>query len=314
MSQSIAPQLTDFPSATMVAVNDISLEVFEAGKENYGNPIILCHGWPGHATSWQGLVAALVAQGYHVIVPNQRGYGRSSKPADVSQYSITHLTGDLVALLDHYGYAKAVFVGHDWGAMVVWGLAQLHPERIEKLINLALPYQVRGDTPWLTFMARFLGEDYYFVHFNHQPGVADAILEANTQQFLRNIYRKNQPPITNGMEMIVLAEAEQPQGEAILTDEQLAVLVAAFEQSGFTASINWYRNLDNNWHILGDVDPIISHPTLMIYAEHDVIPKLDNLTDYVPNATVVPLNCGHWVQQEAPAETTRAMLDWLATG
>lgn len=141
--------LTDFPKPTLIPVNGVELEVFEAGQHNAGNPIVLCHGWPEHAYSWRFQIPALVASGYHVIVPNQRGYGNSSCPADVMAYDIEQLTGDLVALLNYYGYQDAIFVGHDWGAMVVWGLALLHPNRVNKVVNLSLPYQERGDTPWI---------------------------------------------------------------------------------------------------------------------------------------------------------------------
>ena len=92
----------NFPQSTLIAVNGIELEVFEAGQENVGNPIVLCHGWPEHAFTWRHQIPVLVAAGYHVIVPNQRGYGNSSQPSEVTDYDIQHLSGDLVALLDHY--------------------------------------------------------------------------------------------------------------------------------------------------------------------------------------------------------------------
>lgn len=302
-----------FPKPTMIAVNGVELEVFEAGRENAGKPIVLCHGWPEHAFSWRHQVPALVAAGYHVIVPNQRGYGNSSCPAAVTDYDIAHLTGDLVALLDHYGYARATFVGHDWGAMVVWGLALLHPSRVERLINLSLPYQERGEMPWIELLEAMLGGDYYFVHFNRQPGVADAVLEANTSRFLRNLYRKNVPlrAPEPGMAMINLALADAPLGEPVMSESELAVLVSAFETSGFTASIHWYRNLDRNWRLLADVNPIIQQPALMIYGDRDVIPKSERLSLFVPNVDVLSLDCGHWIQQEKPDETTQAILNWL---
>lgn len=302
---------TEFPKPTLIAVNGVELEVFAAGPA--GKPIVLCHGWPEHAYSWRHQVPALVAAGYHVIVPNQRGYGRSSHPAEVTDYDIAHLTGDLVALLDHYGYRSATFVGHDWGAMVVWSLALLHPDRVDRLINLSLPYQERGDRPWIEFLELVLGGDYYFVHFNRQPGVADAMLDRNAHRFLRNLYRKNIPLAAPepGMAMINLAEAETPLGDPVMSDSDLAVFVSAFEAEGFTGSINWYRNLDRNWHLLADVDPVIRHPALMIYGDRDTIPRSATLMDFVPNADVLGLDCGHWIQQELPAETNAAILSWL---
>lgn len=306
--------IPDFPKSTLICVNGVKLEVFEAGQENKGNPIVLCHGWPEHAFSWRHQMPALAEAGFHVIVPNQRGYGKSSRPDQITDYDISHLTGDLAGLLDHFGYDDAVFVGHDWGANVVWSMAQLYPDRVSKIINLALPYQPRTPKPWIAFIEEFFGADNYFVHFNRQPGVADAVLDQNTSQFLPNLYRKNVPPTPPepGMMMINLALAETPLGEPILSEGELAVYVAAFEATGFTGSINWYRNMDRNWQILADVDPIIHKPALMIYGERDMIPKSENLAKFVPNVDVMSLDCGHWIQQEMPEETTQTILDWLA--
>lgn len=311
MNRSFNP--AEFPKPSLIPVNGVALEVFEAGDPTTGQPIVLCHGFPEHAFSWRYQIPALAAAGYHVIVPNQRGYGNSSRPTQVTDYGIEHLTGDLVALLDHYGYQDAIFVGHDWGANVVWRLTLLYPERVNRVINLALPYQERGEKPWIESMAEVFGGDFYFVHFNRQPGVADAILDKNTSQFLRNLFRKNVPPALPepGMLMINLARAEKPLGEPLMSERELAVFVSAFETSGFTGGINWYRNLDRNWHLLADVNPIIQQPTLMIYGERDMIPKFEKLPAFVPNVEVISLDAGHCIQQEKPAETNQAILKWL---
>ncbi len=163
-------------------------------------------------------------------------------------------------------------------------------------------------------MEEFLGPDFYFVHFNRQPGVADAVFDENAFQFLRNLYRKNVPPATPepGMAFINLAKAETPLGEPVMSDSDLAVYVSAFESSGFTGGINWYRNLDRNWRLLADVDPIIQQPALMIYGDRDrAIPRSENLTEFVPNVEVVGLDCGHWIQEELPEETNQVILKWL---
>ncbi|MBW4701966.1 alpha/beta hydrolase [Micromonospora sp. RL09-050-HVF-A] len=308
-----AGMTTDFPEPTRIAVNGVELEVFEAGRHNAGSPIVLCHGWPEHAFSWRHQVPALAAAGYHVIVPNQRGYGNSSRPADVTDYDIAQLSGDLVALLDHYGYADATFVGHDWGAFVVWGLTLLHPHRVNGVVALSVPYQERGEVPWIEAMEAVLGPDFYFVHFNRQPGVADAVFEENPFRFLRNLYRKNVPPAEPqpGNALINLARAETPPGEPVMSDDELAVFVSAFESAGFTGGINWYRNLDRNWRLLAAADPIIRQPTLMIYGDRDPVARAERLTAFVPNVDVVGLDCGHWIQQEKPQETTGTILAWL---
>jgi pimeloyl-ACP methyl ester carboxylesterase len=113
------------------------------------------------------------------------------------------------------------------------------------------------------------------------------------------------------MLMINLATTENPLGDPLLTENELSIFVSAFESSGFTGSINWYRNLDRNWHYLAEVSTIINHPTLMIYGDRDMIPKSENLKNFVPDVDVVSLDCGHWIQQEKPKETTQAILKWL---
>jgi pimeloyl-ACP methyl ester carboxylesterase len=303
----------EFPEPTMISVNGVELEVFESGREHRGRPIVLCHGWPEHAFSWRHQMPALAGAGYHVIVPNQRGYGKSSKPSEVTDYDVEHLTGDLVALLDHFGYDDATFVGHDWGAMVVWWLALLHPERVDRLVALSMSYMDRGERPWVEAMEEMLGNDFYFVDFNRRPGVADAALEANTSRFLRNLYRMNVPIAVPepGNAMVNLAEAETPLGDPIMSDRELAVFVAAFESSGFANNINWYRNVDRNWHLLADIDPIIHQPALMIYGTRDLVARNDCLTDVVPDVTEIELDCGHWIMDEMPDATNRAIRTWL---
>lgn len=96
-----------------------------------------------------------------------------------------------------------------------------------------------------------------------------------------------------------------------MSERDLAVFVSAFERSGFSSSINWYRNLDRNWQLLADVNPIVQQPTLMIYGDRDPVAKSDTLSDFVPNLDVVNLDCGHWIQQEMPDETNTTILNWL---
>ena len=221
--------MLDFPQSQMIAVNGVELEVFAAGS---GKPIVLCHGWPEHAFSWRHQIQPLVDAGYHVIVPNQRGYGRSTKPDDVTDYAIEHLCGDLIALLDHFGYDNACFVGHDWGAIIVWNLAMMHRERVSRVINLSVPFMERGDTEWIGFWEKMLGPDFYMVHFNRQPGVADEVFATNAKQFLSNMYRTNQwqhpaPDLGHGMNMIKMAQAPEQAngvpGEANLSEAEMQV-------------------------------------------------------------------------------------------
>ena len=305
--------MIQFPQPQMISSNGIELEVFSQGR---GRPVVLCHGWPELAYSWRHQITPLADAGYHVIAPNQRGYGHSSKPEAVSDYDVEHLCADLIGLLDHYGYQDALFVGHDWGAIVVWALSLLHPQRVAGVINLSVPFLDRGTTPWVDFWEQHLGGDFYIVHFNRQPGVADAVFDANVKQLLTNLYRTRQwedPEVTPepGMPLINLARRKEPAGKALMSDAELQVFVDSFSHSGFTGGINWYRNFNRNWERLGSVEQLVKVPALMIYGAHDIVGKSETLEQFVPDLEVLEFDCGHWIQQEQPQQTTSAMIDWM---
>jgi len=302
-----------FPEPEIIHTNGIALEVFHAGA---GKPIVLCHGWPEHAFSWRHQVAPLVAAGYHVIVPNQRGYGHSSKPDQIESYDINHLTADLCGLLDHFGYDEALFVGHDWGAIVVWNMAIMHRERVTGVINLSVPFMERGTSEWVGFWESQLGGDFYIVHFNRQPGVADRVFEQHRDQFLRNLYRTKQwlaepAEPSPGMPLINLAQATDAPGQLLMSEAELAVFSDAFAHSGFTGGINWYRNFSRNWETIGDYEQHVIQPTLMIYGDYDIVPPSPTLQQRVDDLEVLNFPCGHWIQQECPTQTNNAILEWL---
>jgi pimeloyl-ACP methyl ester carboxylesterase len=303
-----------FPSARMIPVNGIELEVFEAGQG--GLPIVLAHGWPELAYSWRYQVQPLVEAGFHVIMPNQRGYGASSKPEEVEAYDIHNLTGDHIRLLDALGFEKAIYVGHDWGAIVLWQMALLHPERMIGYAAMSVPFMVRQPAEPVAFWEKMLGPDFYIVHFNRQPGVAAKSFQANAERFLRNMYRTEQwledpdskEPSGNGI--VSYGEIELTRGRMMMDDADLAVFVDAFTKGGFDAPHNYYRNFTRNWETTAHVEQKIDLPTLMIYGDHDMVPKTD-MTEYVSDLEIHNLDCGHWIQQEKPDETNQILLDWL---
>jgi len=307
----------DFPQAQMIEVNGIELEVFTAGS---GKPLVLCHGWPEHAYSWRHQIQPLVNAGYHVIVPNQRGYGKSTKPSEIVDYDINKMTSDLAALLDHFGYKDACFIGHDWGAIIVWNMAMIHRERVSHVINLSVPFMERGQTEWVSFWEKKLGPDFYMVHFNRQYGVADEVFANNAKQFLNNVYRTSQwlyPKVELGPGMNMINMATDPKladgapGDPIMSDEEMQVFLDAFAHSGFTGGINWYRNFTRNWEIIGAYEQHIYQPTLMIYGDYDMVPKSPKLEQHVSNLEVANFPCGHWIQQEKPEDSNRVILEWL---
>jgi pimeloyl-ACP methyl ester carboxylesterase len=112
--------------------------VVEAGDRG-ASVVVLAHGFPELAYSWRHQIPVLADAGYHVLAPDQRGYGGSSRPDAIEAYNIHELTADLVGLLDDVGAERAVWVGHDWGAIVVWNMPLLHPDRVAAVAALSVP-------------------------------------------------------------------------------------------------------------------------------------------------------------------------------
>ena len=193
-----------------------------------------------------------------------------------------------VGLLDHFGHRNAVFVGHDWGSMVVWNLALLHPSRVRAVANLSVPYFERMPKDPIEVFEDMAGTDFYIVHFNRQPGGwPTRPFEANTANFLRNLYRtgqwRDQPrDLGPGMALINMAEADAAEipGRLLMSEAELAVFVDTFEQSGFTGGLNWYRNFTRNWETTAEVRERVDQPALMLYGRYDMVqqnPRLDDV-------------------------------------
>jgi len=125
----------------LVKVNGITLHVVTAGPKD-GEPVILLHGFPEFWYGWKHQIPALAAAGYRVIVPDQRGYNQSDKPKAVGEYVIYKMVDDIVGLIEAMGHTSANIVGHDWGVIVAWSLAILHPERVQTLSILNVPHPV----------------------------------------------------------------------------------------------------------------------------------------------------------------------------
>src|SRR5258707_9805926 len=123
-----------------VETNGIHMHIAESGA---GLPVVLCHGFPESWYSWRHQLTALAAAGFHAIAPDMRGYGRSDRPEAIDQYTIFHLIGDLVGLLDAIEAPTAVIVGHDWGAHIAWQAARLRPDRFRAVVALSVPFRPR---------------------------------------------------------------------------------------------------------------------------------------------------------------------------
>ena len=317
------------PTTTRRSVNGVELDVIEAG-DPAGPAIVLSHGFPECAHSWRHQIEPLAAAGYHVLAPDQRGYGRSSAPRDVEAYGIDHLAGDLLGLLDATGHDDAVFVGHDWGALLVWDLARLHPERVRAVINVSVPYTEWPAPPTEVFKAAS-GDRFFYILYFQPVGPAETELDADVTRTMRTVlwaasgegYPETPvaplPAEGNGfldsMSQRGPAPAELP---GWLTEADLATYVDSFEASGFFGPVSWYRNLDGNHARVKDLPPP-SMPTWFIGGTKDMVIAarpgyVESMEKRLPDlrGTVLIEGAGHWTQQEAPEAFNRALLGALA--
>jgi pimeloyl-ACP methyl ester carboxylesterase len=309
----------------MIKTNGIDMAVYEAGPKD-GVPVIMCHGFPELAYSWRHQIPALAAAGFRAIAPDQRGYGRSSRPAAVTDYDMTHLTGDLVGLLDALGLKDAIFCGHDWGGLVVWQMPLFHPTRVRGVIGVNTPFLARAPVDPILAMRTMFGEDMYIVYFQ-KPGLADAALAKDVGKSFRFFMRKSGmkaadyaklPAEQRNLALVKALEADEGGwggGQSLLNDEEMKYFVDTFTKTGFTGGINWYRNFSRNWEMSGTMEQKVQVPGLMVMAEDDIVlsPAMsDGMERFVPDLEKALIrNCGHWTQQEHPDELNQIMIAWL---
>jgi pimeloyl-ACP methyl ester carboxylesterase len=310
------------------AVNGVELEVLEAGPDD-GPVAILAHGFPESSWSWRHQLPVLADAGWHVIAPDQRGYGHSSRPTEVDAYGSDHLSADLIGLLDETGQEQGVFVGHDWGALILWDLARLHPERVRAAVSVSVPF-IEWPAPPLTLFRQASGDRFFYIVYFQPVGPAERELEADPRSMLRRVLWSGsaagaeRPPRdlpAEGTGFLDTAGDWPDELPAWLTAEDLDRYTDAFEASGFFGPLSYYRNFDANHERVKSIPAsVISMPTFFIAGELDGVLRMDprgveRMARALPNlkGSVLMPGVGHWAQQEAPEEFNRALLGFLAT-
>ncbi len=309
-----------------VETNGIRLHIAEQGS---GQLVLLLHGFPESWYSWRHQLRALAACGYHAVAPDQRGYGQTDRPAAIEQYTQLHLIGDVVGLMDALGEELAVVAGHDWGAPIAWGTALLRPDRVRGVIGLSVPYRPRGRMSLLTAMRSLLGEGFYMAYFQ-QPGVVEAELERDVRLTMRKLLSAlsgyagqgapRQPVVPEGKGLLDLLPDPQTL-PPWLTEADLDFYTAAFERTGFRGGLNWYRTIDLSWELMAPWRGArVQPPALYMVGDRDLVYNFPGFRDsiaglqaFTPNLrqTIILSGCGHWTQQERPAEVNAAMLEFL---
>jgi epoxide hydrolase A/B len=289
-----------------IATNGIELHVAEQGE---GRPVVLCHGFPELWYSWRHQLPALAEAGWRAIAPDMRGYGESSRPSDVEAYDVLTLCDDLVGLLDALGEERAVFVGHDWGSTVVWHMAIARPERVEAVVGMSVPFARRAPAPPVQLLRQGFGEDFYIVWFQ-EPGVADEALARDVRRTLT----------TRAVWTSAWAnEDEEVRLPSWLSEEELTVYVEAFERTGFTGGLNWYRNIDRNWELTESLaGRKVEQPALFIAGSRDPVQRfmppevMDGWVTDLRDKVIID-GAGHWIQQQRPDEVNGALLRFLGS-
>ena len=317
-----------------IETNGIRMHIAEQGE---GPLVLLSHGFPECWYSWHYQLSALAAAGYHVVAPDQRGYGQTDCPAAVEAYTILHLAGDMVGLLDALGEEQAVIAGHDWGANVAWNAALMRPDRFRAVITMSVPYIPRGRVygPRASVrpteaMRQLVGNHSFYQLYFLEPGVAEAEMERDVRKTMRQVFYALSGDATGperwhpispdpGAGMFTSTPVPDRLPDWI-SEEDIDYFAGEFERSGFRGGLNWYRNFDRNWELMAAYSGAkVTQPALFMWGDRDPsfeVPgtssRVERQRQFVPNLRdVVFEGCGHWIQLERADEANAAMIAFL---
>ncbi|WP_416965502.1 alpha/beta fold hydrolase [Streptomyces sp. Agncl-13] len=301
-------------------------------EQGTGPLVLLVHGFPESWYSWRHQLPVLAAAGHRAVAVDVRGYGRSSRPADPSAYRMLDLVEDAVAAVHALGERSAVIVGHDWGAGIAAHSALLRPDVFRAVALLSVPYAPRGGPRPSEIFAGMGGDEEFYVSYFQQPGRAESEIEPDVRGWLSGFYAAfsadTMPaPGTPDPHFVSRdggtlrerfpTEAGTP---AWLGEAELDVYAGEFERTGLTTALNRYRNMDQDWEDLVAYDGApITQPSLFLGGSLDA--STTWLSDAIAAypATLPGLRgshilegCGHWIQQERPAEVNQHLTNWLA--
>jgi pimeloyl-ACP methyl ester carboxylesterase len=306
-------------------VNGIRMRVAQQGS---GPLVLFCHGWPESWYSWRHQMAALAAAGYRAVAPDMRGYGGTEAPPEIERYTLLHLVGDMVELLEALGETQAVIVGHDWGAPVAWHAALLRPDRFRAVVGMSVPFSPPSKVEFLSLLKQRGIENFYMQYFQ-APGVAEAEFEADVEAALRRIYFSGSgdapervafgllPPGQGFLANTVDPETLPPW----LSRDDIAYYTGEFKRAGFRGGLNWYRNLKRSWELLAPWRGcIIKQPALFIAGARDGVlrfpaskSQIENFKHTLPGLRGCHIleGAGHWIQRERAAEVNALLLGFL---
>jgi epoxide hydrolase A/B len=319
-------QMQQVAQLQTIESNGIRLRVALAGE---GPLIVLVHGWPESWFSWRHQIPALVGAGYRVAAPDVRGYGGSDKPEAIESYGIKPLAADIAGLIVALGEKKAILIGHDWGATIVWNTALFFPVRVRAVAGLSVPHLGRGPIPRVEMFRRVYKDKFFYQLYFQTPGVAEAELEGDVRSSLRKVYYwASGDAALAGLKVNKPADARLLDGlpdpqpfPTWLTEADLDYYTEQFQRGGFRGPLNRYRTSDIDFAQQDEIkDKKIEQPTAFIAG------SLDPVLRFVPGVDMIEMmrkqmsdlrlvelikGAGHWVQQERPAEVNAAIIQFL---
>lgn len=309
-----------FPSH-FADLSEIRMHYIDEGQ---GPPLLFCHGFPELWYSWRHQIETLSRAGYRCIAPDLRGYGQTSAPEPVQSYSQQKIMQDLIDLLDHLEIDQAIWIGHDWGGIVVWAAARAISDRVQAVAGLNTPLFKHMPVDPLKLLQRRPGQFAYQLYFQ-EPGLAEVEFEENPARAFHVLFQS----AAGGINRAVLRNASRtrklgnflgdPELEIIsdlLSAEDIKFYVENYRIHGFRGPLNWYRNMTINWQWESSfANTPVKQAALMITAGKDFIlkPELSKgMEKTVLNLTRAHIeDCSHWTQQEHPDEVNRILLNWL---
>lgn len=328
------------PVLDKIAKTDRHTTFYLSCGDPAATPVIFVHGWPELSISWRHQLPVIGGLGFHAVAPDMRGYGRSSVYPRHEDYAQSQIVPDMIELLDHLGAEKAVFVGHDWGAPVVWSLAQHHPERCLAVANLCVPYMPNGFAVenYLSLIDRTVypqdqfpfGQWDYMKFYEERFDDATAGFEGNIRNFVRAAFRAGNPAGKGKPSGTAFTRANGgwfgggsapafPRDDTVLTERDENTYTAALERNGFFGPDSWYMNARRNTAYAATAKaPRLTMPVLFLHAAYDYVcetidsrlaePMRENCADL----TEAVVNSGHWMAQEKPIDVNAHLTKWLA--
>ncbi len=273
----------------------ITIEAVAQGPVD-GPLLILLHGFPGFWYCWRHQIAPLAEAGFRVVVPDQRGYNHSSKPAHPKHYQLAALTSDVLAIADQLGRNQFFLAGHDWGAIVAWRIAITHPDRVSRLAILNVPHPAVMQRALMRRPQQLLRSWYMF--FFQIPRLPEFFIRAGNFKLGKNALI-------------------QSSHQGAFTPEDLERYAEAWAQPGaLTGMVNWYRALLR--YPSKYAETRVTMPTRILWGVQDsfLLPVLARESlRYCLQGELIPFeNATHWLQHEEPERVNELLKSFFLAG